>query len=67
MISIRLLLALAAINNWTLQQLDVNNAFLYGDLSEEFYMVLPPSFTTSKPNQVCKLQKSLYGLKHTSQ
>ena len=48
-------------------QLDIKTAFLYGELQEEIYMHQPEGFVTSgKEEQVCRLLKSIYGLKQAS-
>jgi hypothetical protein len=63
--SVRVLLSLAANRDWPLQQLDIKIAFLNGDLEEEVYMDAPLGFGEKFGTKVCKLKKSLYGLKQS--
>ncbi|KAL5754374.1 hypothetical protein ACOSP7_022594 [Xanthoceras sorbifolium] len=64
--TIRLVLKIVAAENLHLEQLDVKTAFLHGDLEEEIYMRQPEGFKEAgKENLVCRLKKSLYGLKQT--
>ncbi|XP_073355215.1 uncharacterized protein [Aegilops tauschii subsp. strangulata] len=62
--TIRTVLTIAASRRWPVHQLNVKNAFLHGDLREEVYCLQPAGFVdAAKPDHVCKLAKSLYGLK----
>ncbi|KAJ0805739.1 putative RNA-directed DNA polymerase [Helianthus annuus] len=62
MVTVRCILSLVVQNSWLLYQLDVNNAFLYGSISEDVYMSLPEGYYSKNESKVCKLVKSLYGL-----
>ena len=64
--SIRVLLAMVAMSGLELEQLDVKTAFLHGELEEEIYMRQPEGFQVQgKEDHVCRLKKSLYGLKQS--
>ena len=64
--SIRMILAIAALRNLEVHQMDVKTAFLNGDLEEEIYMEQPEGcIVLGQEKKVCKLVKSSCGLKQT--
>jgi len=64
--TVRTLISCAVNFGWPLHQMDVKNAFLHGDLQEEVYMEIPPGFANNQTvGKVCRLKKSLYGLKQS--
>ncbi|GAB2281423.1 Belongs to the helicase [Dionaea muscipula] len=66
MASVRLLISLAASSQWLLHYIDVKNTFLHGDLQEEVYMKQPPEIIAERESgYVCRLKKSLNGLKQS--
>lgn len=81
MATVRALLAVAAMKEWHVDQMDVSNAFLNGELEETIYMTMPKGYTKyggriiqgmepteiGKAQQlVCRLKKALYGLRQAS-
>lgn len=71
MATTKILLSLPPKLQWSLHQLEISNAFLNGDLEQEIYMKFSPGYAeiqgeSVSPNAVCKLHKSIYGLKQVS-
>ncbi|KAI3780168.1 hypothetical protein L2E82_10129 [Cichorium intybus] len=65
--SIRIMLAIAAFHDYEIWQMDVKTAFLNGKLTEDVYMNQPEGFVDARyPNKMCKLERSIYGLKQAS-
>lgn len=64
--TVRLVLHTATVMRWDIKQMDVANAFLHGDLTETVYMKQPAGFVDKeRPDHVCLLHKSIYGLKQS--
>ena len=65
--SFRVIMALVAHFDMELHQMDVKTAFLNGDVNEEVYMMQPEGFVANDSGKlVCRLKKSIYGLKQAS-
>ena len=64
--STRMLLAIVAHYDYEIWKMDVKTTFLNGNLSKEVYMTLPEGCIFENGSKVCKLQRSIYGLKQTS-
>ena len=65
--SLRMLLALAMLEDWHIHSMDVKSVFLNGELDEEIYMEQPQGFIVAgSESLVCRLKKAIYGLKQAS-
>ncbi|CAA7264650.1 unnamed protein product [Cyclocybe aegerita] len=64
--TLRIVLALAAIDDMHLRSVDISYAFTNGDIDVEIYMKQPEGFVQFGKEYVCKLNKSLYGLKQSA-
>ena len=64
--SIRILLANNTHYDYEIWQMDVKMSFLNGNLYEDVYMTQPEGFISKDGNHICKLQRSIYGLKQAS-
>jgi len=63
----RLLFALAAEKDWLVDHVDIEAAFLHGDVQEEIYIEQPENFILEgSESKVCKLSKAIYGLKQAA-
>lgn len=60
------LFAVATSTKWEFPQMDVNKAFLHSGLDEEVYMLPPPGYDKCRPDDCCRLRKSIYELQQAS-
>ena len=64
--SIQIMLTIATHLDYVIWQINVKTIFLNGELEEEIYMIQPEGFTSTDESKVCKLNRSIYGLKQAS-
>ena len=65
---IKVFLSLTANLDWETYHMDIKNSFLNGNMGKEVDIKFPPGFESSKvSSKVCKLKRSLYGLKQSLQ
>ncbi len=64
--TLRIIMAMSAVEDLELRSVDITAAFINGDLDEEIYMKQPEGFHIGSPTKVCRLRKSLYGLKQSA-
>ena len=65
--SVRIILPVAAYFDYEIWQMDVKTTFLNGNLTDDVYMMQPEGFVDpTNTGKICKLQKSIYGLKQAS-
>ena len=65
--SVRIILAIAAYFDYEIWQMDVKTSFINGNLTEDVYMIQSEGFVDpSNAGKICKLRKSIYGLKQAS-
>lgn len=65
MVTFCLFFAIVVARNWELYEMDIQNAFFYGDLDKEIYMKMLSKFEAAFPSKVCRLRKSIYGLRQS--
>lgn len=66
-VTVRIVISMAAAQGWKIYQMNVNKVFLQGDFNKEVYMTVPQGSTTDGDQQkVCRLLRSLYGLEQAS-
>jgi hypothetical protein len=64
--TLRIIMVLSAVEDLELRSVDITAAFINGDLDEEIYMKQPEGFHIGSSTKVCRLCKSLYGLKQSA-